>query len=97
MPSARAGRPRGRPPGTPGNKAWIVRNIVEEALGQSVPKRLIAIAQADPTLEKEVLLGLMPYCHPKLSAVEHSGEIDTGASQAVVEELKQMLKELNGL
>lgn len=77
-----------------GSKHWLVRNIVEEALGSSIPTRLIAMATADADIEKEVLIALLPYCHPKLQATEHSGQIDTSANQAAVDQLKGMLKEL---
>lgn len=88
----------GRQKGQVGSKHWLVRNIVEEAMrGDSIPKRLIAMAKLNPDIEKEVLIALMPYCHPKLQAMEHSGAIDTGANQVMVDQLKNMVKELKEL
>lgn len=96
MPGIIKGKP-GRPKGSLSFRQGLVRDIVEKALGgSSIPKRLIEMAESNPDIEKDVLIALLPYCHPKLQAIEHSGEIDTGseASKAELEKLKQMYRDL---
>lgn len=99
MPAASKGKP-GRPKGAtaPLNEKKYCKYIVEEALKGSLPEAILKCLDGmDDAQRASVLTGLMPYCYPKLQAVEHSGQVDTGASQAMVDQLKGMLKELKEL
>lgn len=81
----------GRKPGSINKSKAIVREIVEKALVKSIPERLLELSNGKPELEAEVLLDLMPYCYPKLSAVEHSGELDNPAGNDAVKALTEEL------
>lgn len=87
----------GRQKGTPNKNKQVVREIVEAALGKSIPDRLIEIAKSNPRLEAGILADLLPYAHPKLQAVEHSGEIGNTAASEAVKELSDWLKKTREL
>lgn len=72
----------------------IVRQTVESALKKSIPDRLIELLEtADPEKEIQVLLDLMPYCYPKLQAIEVSQDPDDqSAQQEEVKKLAEWLK-----
>lgn len=82
---------RGRKPGSQNKSRQLVREIVESALKKSIPARLLELSKGSPDVERETLLDLMPYCYPKLQAVEHSGEVanpdGNDAVKALTEEL----------
>lgn len=72
------GKPRpanaGRKKGALNQDKRIVRDIVEKALGKSLPDEIVSTLHALEDDEKaRTLLGLMPYCYPKLQSVEVSG------------------------
>lgn len=72
-----------------------VKEIIETALHQSIPERILQRLEEikDKQFEVDVLLDLMPYCYPKLQAIEVQAQaaIDTsGSVYALVELLEKM-------
>lgn len=60
----------GRQKNTPNRPKKILREIVEDALGgKSIPERLMELSEGLPAEESAILLALLPYCYPKMSAV----------------------------
>ena len=72
----------------------VVREIVELALGQTIPDRILQIVQAtaDPKWEVEILTGLMPYCYPKLTSVEAKITTSAEEDQARLDKLIDFLE-----
>lgn len=73
MPAWEKGKPKtgGRQKGVPNKSKTLVRDIVEKALGQTIPERLLDISQnLDPKEQASLLMDLMPFCYPKLQTIE---------------------------
>jgi hypothetical protein len=68
----------------------VVREIVEECLGSTLPQRLLSLAKNSPKLEIQILEGLMPYCYPRLQSVEMNAEI-ADVTDDVISQLTQEL------
>lgn len=92
------GRLGGRQKGTPNKDRAMVRTIVEAALGHSIPDELLQLRDkmTDPRDKADILQGLMPYAYPKLSSVEHSGDIGIEDQSEVVRELTEELIRITG-
>ena len=86
----------GRRTGSPNHKTALLREIVEEAIGGTIPERLIELSRGDADQETQVLLALMPYCHAKIASVEISVENskDPEAISANVQEYKDWYSKL---
>lgn len=84
----------GRKKGSVGSEKRIAREIVEAALGGSIPGRLVQIAKSNPTREPDILIALMPYCYPKLQNTEVKADVTTtesGLAQELMKEMKLVL------
>lgn len=62
----------GRVAGVPNKNKAVCREIIELALGKSLPDKIAELAEQirDPKDKAQILSGLMPYCYPKLATVE---------------------------
>lgn len=91
------GQPKkgGRQKGTPNRSKVFVKEIVEAALGKSIPDRLLEIAKAQPREEKEILLALLPYAYPKLQSTEIEATIHGDVEVTVY--VEQALKEIEAM
>jgi hypothetical protein len=93
----RSGNPSGRPKGTADKRSSFVLDAVRKALGKEPIDHIIELVESIPSKAEraEHYERLLPYMHPKLSNVEHSGSIDSGESTSEqVDKLVQVLKEL---
>lgn len=64
----------GRKPGTPNKKSQAVQDILEAALGKSVPEAVCELLDdLKPKDRVQALLELMSYVYPKRKAIELSG------------------------
>lgn len=86
----------GRPKGGKNLKKVILREVIETALlGKSIPEYIMEKIntdprlKSDPRLEIDILMDLMPYCYPKVQAVE----ITLGEESGTTEKLKQYLED----
>lgn len=103
------GAPKGRPKpagsgikkGTPHkySRACLVRDIVQEKLGKSIPERLLELSKLMPDREADILLDLMPYCHPKLAQIDMTAQAallnETSGDSKVVDNLVTWFTNLN--
>lgn len=89
----------GRKPGSKNKVQTVVREVVEVALGGTLPEALLALTKGQgvtAAFKADIYLGLMPYCYPKLQATQLSGpgggpvEIKTTPEQR-----KEEIKTLN--
>ena len=72
----------GRQKGTPNKDKLLCRELVEAVLGGPIPEKIsqLALEIHDKKERANILSGLMPYCYPKLTSVEVSGEIDSNVN-----------------
>lgn len=64
----------GRKKGTPNKKTQALREVIEGALGKTIPEKLFESGIFDklkPYQQAQVLLELMNYLEPKRKAIEH--------------------------
>lgn len=84
--------------GTVRTERQLVREIVEAAYeGKPIPERLAEIAKKSPQKEIDILLALMPYCYPKLQAIDLTGILEakmdtTEGLQAAVDHIDHLLR-----
>lgn len=73
----------------------IVREVIEKSLGKSIPERLMELSGGDPDKETDILLDLMPYCYPKLQALQISHDPSQDKSpKELVEEREKDYEEI---
>lgn len=86
---------RGRPKGSPNKANRLARELVEAALGGTLPEALAEIALTQgPKMKAQIYLGLMPYTYAKMQHIEHSGEIGSGDQEDVQEAIKALKEEI---
>lgn len=97
--SFKKGHPKygGKKKGFVSSQKQIVRDVIEKALGKTIPARIIELFEtADPEVELKTLLDLMPYCYPKLQAIEMTPDQeqrDTNDNvNALVEKYKTLVR-----
>ncbi len=60
----------GRQKGGTNLERRAAKQIIETALQKTIPERLLELCQKSPRDEADILIALMPYCYPKLHAVD---------------------------
>lgn len=85
----------GRSKGTPNKDKNLVRDIVEQCLGKSIPARLIEIAKKDPRQEASILEGLMPYAYARMQAIEVTADVESNSTSEEVHYLVEWIKKID--
>lgn len=72
------------------------RALIEDALGSSIPERLINLIQTHPDQEIDILKACLPYAYPKLNSMTVSAdvEISEDVNKAKIQELALKLSEI---
>lgn len=84
----------GRKPGTPHKKSMLVREVLENHGINLVEQILVRLPQISRDNQVKALLAMLPYAHPRLNNIEHSGEINANPyAGKSYEELKQLVLE----
>ncbi len=65
----------GRPKGSLNKIRTVARDSIESVLGKSIPERLMELATLNPRHEADILISLLPYCYPKLHAVDIEAQV----------------------
>lgn len=87
----------GRTKGSQNKSRKLVRDIVEGALnGKTIPERLLELTNGNPDREIDVLTDLLPYCYPKLQAVDITSVPDGGESSDESKVFFEILKKVIG-
>jgi len=73
----------GRKKGTPNKVTATCREVCEQALGMTIPEKLIQLAGQVPQRQIDVLIKLMDYTYPKLTAMQVSGSLSTGEHEPI--------------
>jgi hypothetical protein len=88
----------GRQKGSLNKNKLAVREIVEKALGKTIPESLLEIAESlDPEKRANLLMDLMPFCYPKLQTIEctmDESEALSESKEAMHQETISWIKEL---
>ena len=93
----------GRPKGAPNRDKRVVKEIVEAALGRSLPEEILShyvnLKSTKPVMAAKIAEGLMPYCYPKLQSIEVDGSLGglSPEQEKEVAELTALLKETKKL
>lgn len=90
----------GRKAGTPNRSSTAVRELVEAGLGKSIPERLLELTTEvawHAETELKTLLVLMPYCYPRLAAVQFQASVDERDFNVEIEAMKHDLEALDAL
>lgn len=83
----------GRKKGTPNKRNTLVSEILE-AHGINIVDQILVRLKSIPMVDQvKTLTSMLPYVYPKLTNVEHSGEIKNPFLEKTVEELEVMVKE----
>lgn len=79
----------GRKKGTPDKKSILVREILESHGINLVEQIIVRLPKLKTEEQVKALIQLIPYCYPKLTAITHSGSIESteGANASVAEQL----------
>lgn len=80
----------GRKPGTPNKRSQELRDILA-AKGVNVPEMLLNLmddVQMPVTKKADILLGLLPYLHPKLAALSHTFDPKDLSDADLIEEAR---------
>lgn len=85
---ANAGRKRG----STNKKSRFVHDILETHGINLVEQIVVRLAKISTEDQVKALCGLLPYVYPKLTSVEHSGEISNPYMDKSLEELELMIK-----
>lgn len=82
----------GRKPGAQNKDKRIVREILEAALGRSLPEEVLRTLDGLPPSKRcEILVSLMPYCYPKLQSIQVQHEELNSKSELVDQMMKRLL------
>lgn len=89
---------KGRPKGSINKNSLNLREVIETTLGKTLSESILdELALLEPNERVRVKLDLMQYCHPKLKAIEITGDEnkDQKTSESI-EKLTVMFKETFG-
>lgn len=82
----------GRKKGTPHKKSMLVREILDNHGINIVDQILVRLKQVNVEEQLRALVQMLPYCYPKLSAYEVSGEVNHYLEKSL-EELEILVKD----
>lgn len=92
------GEPRaagaGRKKGTPDKKSLLVRELLENNGINLIDEILVRLPKLRHQEDQvKALIAMLPYVYPKLTSIEHSGDIDLNS--APTERIKKMAEDLS--
>lgn len=75
------------------NKKNALRDQIEWILNKPIPTRLMELVKSTPQREFELLMGLLPYCYPKLQSttITDGNTAEAEDKQAEIIKLRQQL------
>lgn len=83
---------KGRPKGSLTKKG--INELVEQKLGRSMIDEMLELSSGNTKLRLEVLRDLLPYCYPKLQAMELAAGLDANLESETVDQLAAWLMSL---
>jgi hypothetical protein len=87
-----------RPKGSLNKRTGLVKQIVESAIGMSIPEKLIELANDLPKKEQSAIYQtLLQYSYPKLQSTVIEADITTEVNTDQVAELVDWLKRIDRL